>query len=126
MTLNPSNVNITTNTGVTLTAAQILAGFITRTGPASTGFTDTLPATAAILAALGNSPTPFTLRYINASAETATIAIGDAHTTLLDGSGMLGASTIATHQECTILFTPTGTAQNPAVTVTLLTRHTLV
>ena len=126
MTLNPSNVNITTNAGVTLTVAQLLAGFITRTGPASTGFTDTLPSTASILAGLGNSPTPFVLRYINASAETATIAAGDAKTTIVDGAGLLGASTIATHQEVEILFTPTGSAQNPGLTVTLLSRHTLV
>jgi len=120
MTLNPSNVNITTNAGVTLTVAQLLAGFITRTGPASTGFTDTLPSTASILAGLGNSPTPFVLRYINASAETATIAAGDAKTT------MSNVVKIATHQEVEILFAPTGTAQNPGLTVTLLSRHLLV
>ena len=126
MTLNPSNTNVTATTGVTLTTAQILAGFLTRSGPASTGFTDTLPATAQILAALGNSPTPFVLRYINASAETATIARGDTNTTIVDGAGMLGATTIATHQEVEILFTPIGNAQNPSITVTLLTRHLLV
>lgn len=125
MTLNPTNVNITSTSGVTLTVAQVLAGFITRTGPASSGFTDTLPSTAAILAALGGD-TPFVVRYINASAETATIAHGDTNTTIADGAGMLGATTIATHQECEILFTPTGSAQNPGLTATLLTRHLLV
>jgi hypothetical protein len=125
MTLNPTNVNITATTGQTLTVAQVLAGIITRSGPASSGFTDTLPTTAAILAAL-KADTPFFVKYINASAETATIARGDTSTTILDGAGMLGASTVATHQECEILFTPTGTAQQPGLTVTLLTRHTLV
>lgn len=125
MTLNPSNVNITATTGQTLSAAQVLAGFITRTGP-SGGFTDTLPTTAALLAALGNVATPFVMRYVNASAQTATIARGDTNTTIVNGAGMLGASTIATHQEVEILFTPTGTAQNPGLTVTLLTRHLLV
>ncbi len=125
MTLNPSNVNVATAGNAALTAAQVLAGFITRTGP-SGGFTDTLPTTAALLAALGNVPTPFVMRYINASAQTATIAAGDANTTIVDGAGMLGATTIATHQEVEILFTPTGNAQNPGLTVTLLTRHLLV
>jgi hypothetical protein len=66
------------------------------------------------------------VRYLNASAQTATIARGDTSTTLVDGAGMLSATTIATHQECMILFTPTGTAQNPGLTVTLLGRHALV
>ena len=124
MTLNPSNVNITATTGQTLTTAQILAGFITRTGPTG-GFTDTLPSTASILAAL-NADTPFVVRYINASGQTATIAAGDASTTIAYGAGLLGATSIATHQEVEILFTPTGTAVNPGLTVTLLTRHLLV
>ena len=125
MTLNPSNQNVTTVGSATLTPDQVISGFLTRSGP-SGGFTDTLPSTASILAGLGNSPTPFVLRYINASAETATIAAGDAKTTIVDGAGLLGASTIATHQEVEILFTPTGTAQNPGLTVTLLSRHLLV
>jgi len=125
MTLNPTNTNITANAGATLTTAQVLGGIITRTGP-SGGFTDTLPTTALILSALGNVDTPFLLRYINASGQTATIARGDTNTTIVGGAGMLGATTIATHQECEILFTPTGTAQNPGLTVTLLSRHTLV
>lgn len=125
MTLNPTNNNVTTAGAATLTTDQVLGGFLTRTGP-SGGFTDTLPSTAAILAALGNVPTPFVMRYINASAQTATIARGDTSTTIVDGAGLLGASTIATHQECALLFTPTGNAQNPGLTVTLLTRHTLV
>ena len=125
MTLNPSNVNIAATTGQTLTAAQILAGFITRTGP-SGGFNDTLPATALLLAALGNSPTPFVLRYINASGQTATLVAGDAKTTIVYAAGLLSATAIATHQEVEILFTPTGSAQNPGLTVTLLTRHLLV
>lgn len=125
MTLNPSNVNVTTAGDRTLTTAEVLAGIITRTGPASAGFTDTLPATAELLAALG-ADTPFIVRYLNASTQTATIEAGDANTTVQAGSGTLGATTIATHQECELLFTPTGTAQNPGLTVTLLSRHTLV
>lgn len=124
MTLNPSNAIITTAGAYTLAVAELLAGVITRTGP-SGGFTDTLPATSAILAALGN-PTPFIVKYINASGQTATISAGDANTTVAFGSGMLGATTIATHQECEILFTPVGNAQNPTLTATLLTRHALV
>ena len=64
MTLNPTNVNVTTAGNRTLTVAEVLAGIITRTGP-SGGFTDTLPATSALLAALGNVPTPFIVRYLN-------------------------------------------------------------
>jgi hypothetical protein len=125
MTLNPTNVNITTVGPATLTIAQVLAGFITRTGPTG-AFIDTLPATTSILAALGGD-TPFVMNYINASGQTATIARGDTSTTIVDGAGMLGATTIATHQECTLLFTPSGKAnQTPALTVTLLSRNTLV
>lgn len=124
MTLNPTNENITATTDQTLTVAQLLAGVITRTGP-SGGFIDTLPSTAAIWAAL-QAPTPLIVKYINASGQTATIQAGDASTTIAFGSGMLGATTIATHQECEILLTPTGNVQNPGLTATLLTRHTLV
>jgi hypothetical protein len=123
MTLNPSNANITTAGAATLTIAQVLAGVITRSGPTG-GFTDTLPGTAALLAALG-ADTPFLVSYINASGQTATIAAADANTTIVDGAGMLGATTIATHQKCKILFTPTGNAQNPGLTVTLLSRTAL-
>ena len=125
MTLNPSNQNVTTVGSATLTPDQVISGFQTRSGP-SGAFNETLPSTAAILAALGNSPTPFVLRYINASGQTATFVAGDSKTTLVYGAGMLGATTIATHQEVEILFTPTGNAQNPGLTVTLLTRHLLV
>jgi hypothetical protein len=125
MTLNPANVNITTVGNATLTAAQLLAGFITRTGPTG-AFTETLDTTANILAALGNSPTPFVTRYVNASANTATFAVGDANTTIAFGAGLLGGTTVLTHQEVEILFTPTGNAQNPGLTVTLLTKHLLV
>ena len=124
MTLNPSNVNITATTGQTLTAAQILAGFLTRTGPTG-NFNDTLPATALLLAAL-KADTPFVVRYINASAHTVTLVAGDASTTIVNGAGLLGATTILTNQEVEILFTPTGTAVNPGLTVTLLSKHLLV
>ncbi len=68
MTLNLSNVNITTNAGVTLTVAQLLAGFITRTGPTSTGFTDTLTVDGKHSGwARQFFPAPFVLRYINAT-----------------------------------------------------------
>lgn len=125
MTLNPANVNITLTTSGTLLAANMLKGFVTRTGPTG-NFNETLDTTANILAALGNSPTPFVLRYLNASAHSATFVAGDAHTTIAYGAGMLGATVVATNQECDILFTPTGNAQNPGLTVTLLSRHTLV
>lgn len=124
MTLNPQNQNVTTVGSATLTVAQILAGFITRTGPTG-GFTDTLPATSVLLAAL-NGHTPFVVRYINASGQTATIAAADANTTVSYGAGLLGATSIATHQAVEILFTPSGNARNPTLAVTLLTRHLLV
>lgn len=124
MTLNPTNVNVTTAGDHTLTTDEVLAGFITRTGPGG-GFTDTLPATSAIASAL-QADTPFEVVYINASGQTATIAAGDASTTIVDGAGMLGATTIATHQQCRILFTPAGSVQAPTLTATLLSRSTLV
>ena len=126
MTLNPTNTNITATTGQTLTTAQILGGIITRTGP-SGGFQDTLPATSAILAAIGpGNDTPWIMSYINASGQTATLAAGDANTTIVSGAGMLSATTIATRQRCKVLFTPAGTPNNPTLTVTLLARTTLV
>src|SRR5665213_969565 len=124
MTLNPTNANITTAGAHTLTISETLGGIITRTGP-SGGFTDTLPTTSTLLAALG-ADTPFRVTYINASGQTATIAAGDASTTIAFGAGMLGAVTIATHQRCDLLFTPTGDAQSPALRVTLLNRSTIV
>lgn len=124
MTLNPTNVNVTTAGAHTLTTAEVLAGFITRTGPGG-AFTDTLPSTADLVAAIG-AQTPFVVTYQNASGQTATIAAADASTTIAYGSGMLGATTIATHQKCQILFTPSGTPTNPTLTVTLLNRSTMV
>ena len=124
MTLNPSNVNITTVGAGAITAAQLLAGYIARTGPTG-AFTDTLPSTAAILAAL-QSPTPFSVFYANASGYAATLAAADANTTIVFGAGMLGATTIGTHQGCEIVFTPTGNALNPKVTATLICRGSLV
>lgn len=120
MTLNPTNVNVTTVGAGTLTTDQVLAGIITRSGPTG-DFTDTLPATANLLAAL-RADTPFVVRYLNASAHTATIAAADASTTIAFGAGMLGAVTVATNQQCTILFTPAGSS----LTATLLNRSTMV
>jgi hypothetical protein len=125
MILNPANVNITSTSAGTILAANLLKGFITRTGPTG-NFNETLPATSLILAALGSSPTPFVLRYLNASAHTATFVAGDANTSIAYGAGMLGATAVLTNQEVEILFTPTGAAQNPGLTVTFLSRHTLV
>lgn len=125
MILNPANVNATATTSGTIAAANLLKGYFTRTGPTG-NYTETLPATALILAALGNCPTPFVFNYINATGYTATFLAGDANTTLVYGAGMLGAVAVATHQECTILFTPTGNAQTPGCTVTFLARNTLV
>ena len=65
------------------------------------------------------------LRYLNASTQVATIAPDDANTTIAFGAGMLGATTVGSHVEVEILFTPTGTAQNPGLTVTLLSRVAL-
>ena len=120
MTLNPTNVNVTTVGAGTITTAQALAGVITRTGPVG-DFIDTLPATANLLAALA-ADTPFVVRYLNATTHTATIAAADASTTIAFGAGRLGAVTIATNQQCTILFTPAGSS----LTVTLLNRSTMV
>jgi hypothetical protein len=120
MTLNPTNVNITTAGAHSLTTAEVLAGFISRTGPTG-DFEDTLPATDDLLSAIG-AQTPFIVEYMNASDHTATIVAGDANTTVARGAGTLGASTIATQQKCQILFTPS----NSTLLVTLLNRNTLV
>jgi|SRR5665213_972454 len=124
MTLNPTNINITTAGAHALTTTEVLAGVITRTGPGG-GFIDTFPASADLIAALVNN-TPFRVDYLNASAQTCTFAAADAKTTIAFGAGMLGATTVATNQRCQLLFQPSGTANNPTVLVTLLSRNTMV
>lgn len=116
MTLNPTNHNVTTaGAENTLTVSQILGGFLTRSGTGQ-GYTDTLPATADILSALG-AQTPFVLTYINATGSyQGGLEAGDDDTTIVYGAGMLGGEKIQSGQIVVILFTPTG----DTLTVTLL------
>lgn len=124
MTLNPSNVNVTTAGDHSLTTAEVLAGVITRTGP-SGGFTDTFPATADLIAALGVN-TPFRVEYLNASSQACTFAAADADTTIVFGAGMLSTTTVANQKRCQLLFTPSGSANDPTLVVTLLCSTAMV
>ena len=114
MTLNPTNVNVTTAGAHTLTVAEVLSGFITRTG-APGAFVDTLPPTSDILSAL-QAQTPFVVQLINATSYQWTLDAGDAGTTVVAGAGMLGESVIPADNIVVTLVTPTGNT----VTVTLL------
>lgn len=95
----------TAGTNVTLTAAQFLVGVTKLNAGASGGFTITLPATVAILAALG--PTiPMDGTYAepvsilnNAVGQTGTVTAGDAGTTLT------GTMTVATNTRRVFMLT---------------------
>ncbi len=116
MTLNPSNANVTATVGTTLTTAEILAGFISRSGPTG-DFNDTLPPTADIIAALGGGPGSWIFRYCNASAHNATILPGDADTTVTHAAGMFGnGNTVRSDGLCEVLVQVNG----GLLTVTLL------
>ncbi len=116
MTLNPANANVTATVGTTLTAAELLSGFITRNGPTS-DFSDTLPATADIIGALKGGPGSWLFRYCNASAHNATILPGDADTTVTHGAGMLNnGNTVRSDGLCEILVNVNGRL----ITMTLL------
>lgn len=87
----------TAGTSVTLTVAQTLAGFTQLNSGASGGFTINLPATSAIIAALGPSiPTDGTFSMSvsmanNNVGQTGTLTAGDASTTVT------GTATVATN-----------------------------
>ena len=107
-----TEANVTTaGTNSTLTGAQAIAGALILAAGASGGFTLTLPATSAIISALGATvPVDGTfskiLRVKNDNVgQTATVTVGDASTTLV------GTMTIATDTTRTFLLTVTnGTA----------------
>ncbi len=99
MPLSTGNTAITTAGNGTLTAAALLGGVITRSGP-SGGFTDTTDTAANLAAALGmgNTPGPVTrlVQYINASAQTATLAGGTGVTvTANTGAGLTVATGVS-------------------------------
>lgn len=79
MILNPQNTNLNTVGAGTLLAALLLGGFVARGGSQSGGFTDTTDTATAIAAAMGtgaNTPSNFTLDYVNTTGQTATLAGG--------------------------------------------------
>lgn len=87
----------TAGTNTNLTAAQTIAGITKLNAGASGGFTITLPATSAIISALGNTiPTdgtycePISMENNNVG-QTGTVTAGDASTTLT------GTMTVATN-----------------------------
>ena len=106
--------SISTATAPTLTAAQLLAGFVNLGAGAIAGYNVTLPSTAAIIAALGPTvPTDGTYAepvHItnNGSGQTATLVAGDASTTIT------GNNTMATNTTRKFMMTV-----NSATTITL-------
>ncbi len=79
-------------------AGNLLSGFVMLNGSASGALTVNLPATSAMIAALGNA-TPLDGSYSevlhvgNGSSQTATLTAGDANTTLL-GSAAIAAGSV--------------------------------
>lgn len=71
------NSAVSAAAGTTLTAAQLVGGFITRTGPTLV-YTDTTDTALAIIAVIPNAlaGTCFELTYINTVAAMATLAAG--------------------------------------------------
>jgi hypothetical protein len=103
-----SIANVTTaGTNTPVTPAQILSGMLVMAAGASGGFTITLPATSAILAALGPTiPTDGTYAepchiVNNGVGQTGTVTAGDANTTLT------GTMTIATNTTRKFILTVT-------------------
>lgn len=115
MILNPSVAAVTVVGNTTLTAAQLLATNILRSGPTG-NFTDTLDSAVNIEAALGVPGGSFEVLYVNNSSFTATIAAG-AGVTLAGASAVIPANTMTT---ILIQLSATG---SPA-TVTVLARST--
>jgi hypothetical protein len=105
---------VTAGTNSTLTPAQLLSGVVNLTSGASGGFTITLPSTTSIISAMGSTvPTNGTFAMPvsfmnNGTAQTGTVTIGDASTTLT------GTATVATNTRRTFLLTV-----NTASTITL-------
>lgn len=99
---------VTSGTAVVLTPANVTAGIVNLTAGASGGFTITLPTTANILSALGNTvatdgsyaePISF---MNNGVGQTGTVTAGDASTTIT------GTATVATNTVRKYLMTVTG------------------
>lgn len=95
----------TAGTNTTLTGAQLLVGVTKLNAGASGGFTITLPTTAAIIAAMGNTiATDGTFSVLisienNAVGQTGTVTAGDGSTTLT------GTMTIATNTRRLFILT---------------------
>jgi hypothetical protein len=114
------NALITTVGNGALTAAALLGGFITRSGPTG-AFTDTTDTAANIIAALSGLPigTTRNVEYINTSSQTATLA---------GGTGVTVVANTATG-----VTVPTGTlaililqvTSNAAVTITVAYRQAI-
>lgn len=116
--LNPQNTAVATVGNGTLLAAALLGGFITRTGPVG-AFTDTFDTTANIIAALGPQGGfngSWELQYSNQSAQSGTLAAGDASTTISGNKVIPGATT------ATILITVNAAAGT--ITAVVLFRST--
>lgn len=98
----------TAGTNSTLTAAQVLVGVTKLNAGASGGFTITLPSTAAILNAMGNTiATDGTFSVVismmnNGVGQTGTLTAGDGSTTLT------GTMTVATNTRRMFMLTVTG------------------
>jgi hypothetical protein len=118
VTLNPSVSKITSATGTTLTAAQMLTTNILRSGPGAP-FSDTTDTAANLAAALGTPGGSFELTYINNTGSVATIAPGA-------GVTMAGASAAIPANSVTSLLVQLAGAQpsTATATVTVLLRAT--
>jgi len=90
-----TNVNVSSATGVTLTAAQVLSGFIDRTGGAGAGFSDTLPTAQQIIQSAAGGPgngceTPISKQFTYGNRGTTQTA------TIVTNTGITLASTTGT------------------------------
>lgn len=107
MPLPVANNAVTTVGNATLSAANLLSAFLTRSGPVG-AFTDTTDTAANIIAALTGlnnvqGGITFTCRYINTTAFTATLA-GGVGVTITANTGVSGL-TVPTNNVALILFT---------------------
>ena len=108
MTLNPTNVTVSNAGNATLTVAEVLAGYVTRTGAVGS-YTDTLPPTAEILAAL-QAHTPWVVKWNSSVSGVGHLAAADAGTTIVTGPSSGG--TLPGNSVTEILFTPSGRTLN--------------
>lgn len=114
------NALVTTVGNATLTAANLLGGFITRSGPVG-AFTDTTDTAANIIAALFGLPVGTTrnIEYLNTSSQTATLAGGAGVTvTANTGTGV----TVATGTEAYLILQVTSAT---TVSITVMYRQAI-